>query len=321
LFEFEDVDFQNFLGANFEAAWNEGANLSDEEKTLFPNTETMNTVEPISYHFSFDDQNPLLSSAAMEDNVITTTTTELPSDDIFDLIDVDAGNSRLDFSLESLEPEESIDLEPELEKSCPSQQKANIEEVMSIHSYSQPQIKKEPAENPENHTVQKPLRKVQAGRVNKRQRKPVRHFDESSDESSEAEYRPVRKRNKSNSSSKSFITTNCNRKVKMYEMDPFEDPEMEKCRQNAINAKMNRDKKKTEKNSMQKEMSKLRRENEDLKKKNRRYREKLTSFEARLQIMESIIQSNRLDGLLKASGNESATLSTSGSDDHEVIYY
>lgn len=156
------------------------------------------------------------------------------------------------------------------------------------------------------------MKKVQVGnhRVAKRQRKPVRHFDETSEDSEveAADVRPsalLRKRHKSNSSSKSFTgKASSSKKVKMYECDPFEDPEMEKCRQNAINAKMNRDKKKKEKTTLQKEMGKLRRENEELKKKNSRYRTKLTSVEARVQAMEAFIQSNGLGSLLKASDPE-----------------
>merc|ERR1719273_465763 len=255
-------------------------------------------------------QNPLLSSVAALDDV--TATTDLPSGDLFDLMTVEAGDGRMDFSLETPEPEEIVVDFHEAEKS----DKTAADEVMSIHSYSQPQIK----DTPEHTTVEKPLKKVQVGRVAKRQRKPVRHFDETSEDSEVEDVRPpLRKRHKSNSSSKSFTTSS--KKVKLYEMDAFEDPEMEKCRQNAINAKMNRDKKKNEKTTLQKEMGKLRRENEELKKKNSRYRTKLTSVEARVQAMEAFIQSNGLGSLLKASGNDDNALSTSGDTDDEVIYY
>jgi len=315
---FDDQKLEAFSRANFEATWNESlGSLSDEEKILFPDTDAMNS-NPVLLNFD-GGQNPLLSSVAMEDTPITTT--ELPSDDLFDLITVEAGDSRLDFNLETPEPEEEeiiVDFIPQNEDKT---DKKVADEIMSIHSYSQPQIKEEPDTTPQPTTVQKPLHKVQGGRVAaKRQRKPVRHFDETSEDSEVEDEQPIRKRHKSNSSSTSF---SLKRKVKLYEMEAFADPEMEKCRQNAINAKMNRDKKKNEKNTMQKEMTKLRRENEELKKKNRRYRTKLTTFEARLQMMESIIMSNRLGGLLKASGNaDDSALSTSGDDDdHQVIYY
>jgi len=306
---------QEFGNAEFEAIWNENlGNLSDEEKILFPDPaeDAMNS-NPVLLNFD-GGQNPLLSSvAALDDVAVTAGTTDLPSGDLFDLMTVEAGDGRMDFSLETPEPEEII-VDFHEEK---SDKTAAIDQVMSIHSYSQPQIKDTPEHTT---TVDKPLKKVQVGRVAKRQRKPVRHFDETSEDSEVEDVRPpLRKRHKSNSSSKSFTTSS--KKVKLYEMDAFEDPEMEKCRQNAINAKMNRDKKKNEKTTLQKEMGKLRRENEELKKKNSRYRTKLTSVEARVQAMEAFIQSNGLGSLLKASGNDDSALSTSGDTDDEVIYY
>merc|ERR1711935_629134 len=148
--------------------------------------------------------------------------------------------------------------------------------------------------------------------VAKRQRKPVRHFDESSEEENDSDYEPEmnsnkNKRTRENSTSKSNTTisnNSSNRKAKLYEQGPFSDPDMERCRQNAVNAKINRDRKRNEKNSMSKEMAKLRRENQDLKKKNQKYRTRLTDFESRLQLLETFIRSNpRMDEMLKASGN------------------
>merc|ERR1711935_474641 len=134
-------------------------------------------------------------------------------------------------------------------------------------------------------TVQKKntevLKKVQNGRATKRLRKPVKRFADSESENDEND-------------------SDC--KVKLYEHEPFSDPEMERCRQNAINAKVNRDRKNKEKNKMGQEMAKLRRENQDLKKKNQKYRTRLTDFESRLQLLETFIRSNpRMDEMLKSS--------------------
>jgi len=213
---------------------------------------------------------------------------------------------------------------------CPTQIQA--EDIFEIHSYSQ-QPQQPSTENiviaaPTKSTsqvykskgkvgppvatapkVQKKtevLKRVQSGRITKRQRKPVRHFDESSDDS---DYEPEKSSNKKNSvkttsTSKSVSNNSSNRKVKLYEQSPFSDPDMERCRQNAINAKINRDRKRNEKNSMQKEMTQLKTENQQLRRKNQKYRQRLTSFEARLQVLESLIRSQpRLDEMLKASGN------------------
>merc|ERR1712109_57593 len=164
-------------------------------------------------------------------------------------------------------------------------------------------------------TVQKEntevLKKVQNGRVTKRLRKPVKKKKKSESENDEndSDYEEKSSTNKSkksvnSSSSTSKSTSAGNRKVKLYEQEPFSDPEMERCRQNAINAKISRDRKNKEKNAMTKEMAKLRRENQDLKKKNQKYRTRLTDFESRLQLLETFIRSNpRMDQVLKASGN------------------
>jgi len=258
--------------------------------------------------------------------------------------------------------------------------KSQAEDIFEIHSYSQqPQQPQQPCIKTETIIVQaaptkstapvykskgktgppapkvqtpkktQVLKQVQNGRVAKRQRKPVRHFDESSEEENDSDYEPEmssnqNKRTRENSTSKSNTTisnNSSNRKAKLYEQGPFSDPDMERCRQNAVNAKINRDRKRNEKNSMSKEMSKLRRENQDLKKKNQKYRQRLTSFESRLAVLESLIRSQpRLDEMLKASGNadllskgfnnisqfdENFSVSSSGedvvNDPSDVIYY
>jgi len=155
------------------------------------------------------------------------------------------------------------------------------------------------------------LKKVQNGRVTKRLRKPVKRFaaeSESENDENDSDYEVKSSTNKTkksiNSNSNTSSKSSGNRKTKLYEHEPFSDPEMERCRQNAINAKINRDRKNKEKTQMNKEMAKLKRENQDLKKKNQRYRTRLTDFESRLQLLETFIRSNpRMDQMLKASGN------------------
>lgn len=176
-----------------------------------------------------------------------------------------------------------------------------------------PQVEKEPENKAkiEDHCYSQPKKEVSS----KRKRKPVKRFDDSDSESdSDDEVKP--KKSKLSSS---------NKKTKLYEMEPFSDPEMEKCRQNAINAKINRDRKKNEKSNLQSEIKTLKKENLDLKKKNLKYKTRLSSFEARLQVLESILRSN--PDLVKAAGNEVESIlgnGTSDSDldsDHGTIYY
>ena len=53
--------------------------------------------------------------------------------------------------------------------------------------------------------------------------------------------------------------------VKLYEQKPFENPALERCRQNALNAKLNREKKKVAWEQMEREVARLRSENARLR--------------------------------------------------------
>jgi len=87
---------------------------------------------------------------------------------------------------------------------------------------------------------------------------------------------------------------------RLYEQKPFEDPELERCRQNALFAKMNRDRKRKEKEDIQKSLETLRRENERLKKKEAAAAERATQAEERLARLEAILRRSRLEGLVAA---------------------
>ena len=60
--------------------------------------------------------------------------------------------------------------------------------------------------------------------------------------------------------------------VKLYEQEPFENPALERCRQNALNAKLNREKKKVAREQMEREVARLRSENARLRSENARLR-------------------------------------------------
>lgn len=301
-------------------------------------------------HFDFDSlSNPMMTSVALQDiqpnssqfDEILNSEDMAIGDTLYDMNTEIINSNDLQFIVEDATVSDLPKNDSETER---IRHKSQAEDIFEIHSYSQqPQQPQEPCTKteiiivqaaptksaapvykskgkvgPPAAKVQTPkktqvLKTVQNGRVAKRQRKPVKHFDESSEEENDSDYQPDMSSNKNkktreNSTSKSNTTisnNSSNRKAKLYEQSPFSDPDMERCRQNAINAKINRDRKRNEKNSMQKEMSKLRRENQDLKKKNQKYRQRLTSFESRLAVLESLIRSQpRLDEMLKASEPE-----------------
>ena len=217
----EVIDWE-FLGKDFEQTWT-NLDLSDEEITM-------------QAAFEIEDTSPFLTQAAlMEAPIVTSNTFESENVDglTFNVME-NLGDS--DLLLDPMEVLNEVNAEQKPEKS-------SAEEVLSIHSYSQP-IENQPIKEEPTVVVEKTepkLRKIQSGRVIKRQRKPVKRFEDSSDESADEEFVPKRSRNASGAS------TSHQRKTKLYEMPAFADPEMETKRQNAINAKMNRDRKKSEK--------------------------------------------------------------------------
>ena len=286
----------DFLGQNFEQTWSnlDLTSLSDEERTM-------------QADFAMEDTSPFLTQAALQETpVVTINTMESSIEGLTFNVMENLGDS--DILLDPMEVLAEIKAEQKPEIS-------SAEQVLSIHSYSQPienaPVKEETIEKP----VEKPqeLRKIQTGRVAKRQRKPVKRFEDSSDESDSEEFVPKRSRNASG-------TSTSQRKTKLYEMPAFADPEMETKRQNAINAKMNRDRKKNEKNQLQTQMDKLKKENASLKLKNKKYRSRLSNLERRLEIMEAVINTHGLGSALKASGNASSA-SNSSAEDEPATYY
>ena len=168
-------------------------------------------------------------------------------------------------------------------------------------------IQDEPPKAPESkpvHSYSKDLHKIQNGRVSKRQ---IRKRDESSGDESENEV--TAKKGK------------INRKLKLYEQGKFEDPVQEQKRQNAINAKMNRDRKKNENKTLTTAMNKLREENKVLKKKYKKQKSKTTDLERRLEIMEAIISSHGLKASIKSSGKKMSSSSSSSEDEEPPTYY
>merc|ERR1719471_2461494 len=71
---------------------------------------------------------------------------------------------------------------------------------------------------------------------------------------------------------------------RLYEAQPFDDPVKERCRRNAINAKLNRERKAKEKEALARQMSMLRREN----------RRAQAEAEAELERLRAVLRENGL---------------------------
>ena len=81
------------------------------------------------------------------------------------------------------------------------------------------------------------------------------------------------------------------RKLKLYEVNcPLNNPEAEKCRLNAINAKKNRDKKKMQLQEAQCEISELRRENAELREQAENVREELDHALSEIQELKMLMK-------------------------------
>ncbi len=87
---------------------------------------------------------------------------------------------------------------------------------------------------------------------------------------------------------------------KLYEQRPFDDPELERCRLNAICAKQNRDRKRAERQDMEKEVKRLRSENVRLRRQEASAARRLTAAEEQLRRMRELLRTHRLEQLMES---------------------
>ena len=95
------------------------------------------------------------------------------------------------------------------------------------------------------------------------------------------------------------------RKRKLYELEPLCDPVAEKNRQNALNAKKNRDKKKAELQEAAVEIDRLREENEDLRSESDNYRDQLEAARRELDMLKQMYKASN-GALPPCLGNKAA---------------
>lgn len=80
--------------------------------------------------------------------------------------------------------------------------------------------------------------------------------------------------------------------TKLYEMGPFSDPNKEKERKNALNAKRNRDRKKALIGDAQQQIMKLKSMNRKLKKDATADRKKLSAAQREIKLLKTRLQSS-----------------------------
>ena len=88
--------------------------------------------------------------------------------------------------------------------------------------------------------------------------------------------------------------------VRLYEQDPFQNnPELERCRKNALSAKLNRDKKRKEQEAMKLEMERLKLENQRLKRQEEVTKRRARSVEQELSRLREVLRRNNAADLIK----------------------
>jgi hypothetical protein len=214
--------------------------------------------------FVDDLDDPLLSSSAINTGL-----------DMEDLLDSQCSPVLSDFCMEEPILLQRSPLEPE--------QPQEEDYPATVHSYCQPPRTPESEFNSNEENVIP----ASAGRKTIRRRR---------------QRRANKRRTISSDADDDIIFSNG--KQKLYTQKPFKNPELERARLNAINAKMNRDRKKLEAAGLRREVERLRKENEELKKSRSSLNSRATKAEEELARIKQVLSTSELASLLKwSSGN------------------
>ena len=249
----------SFQAQNFEAAWNEKEDLSDEEKSLFPENMDYGLLFPTS------SQDPFLSSAATLDIMLPVASVDDFPENVDGMRNFpengDDGSSmrtaapHIDDHCYVNTPPASPLLSDDGGKENDDDPEVIMYEDSSTESDECDTIKEEeddcvePIPQPEEEEDSgsaKPELITRRKKTRRGKKKP--------------------KANAWSSQKKALVRdSDVEKVVKLYEQKPFENPALEKCRQNALNAKLNRERKKKEKEQMEGEVARLRSENARLR--------------------------------------------------------
>ncbi|XP_037796290.1 uncharacterized protein LOC119591601 [Penaeus monodon] len=122
-------------------------------------------------------------------------------------------------------------------------------------------------------------------------------------------FRSLRARNNSESSVGSQASTSIGMKRKAYELDPLEDPEMERCRRNAVNAKRNREQKKAQLAELERTVESVSRERDQLAGENESLREAKMKLEQQVKHLSNILKNqSKLSEVISKLGMTSVVL-------------
>jgi len=303
----------DFQRQDFESVWNLAEPLTDEEKDLF-SADNMDML--------VQSQDPVLTTAGLEDIVSAPLVDFLPADPdstSSDMVVNDVITDVVKQEVDDDDMEDPVDILNDY--------------PISIHSYSLPPTDFRPedalagdeihyTDSDESEPVCSPPPPVLAPQgCRKRQAPPTaaatptsqrrsnrqpkrRKFSGDSETDSEDENESVNSKQQ-NSGKPVKKDTFSNGKKKLYKSGPFHNPEMERARMNAINAKRNRDRKKQERQRLEQEMDRLKSENQGLKRTANKMKERAANAEAQLEKIREMLRANNLEAVLKATGNAS----------------
>ncbi|TRY79424.1 hypothetical protein TCAL_06014 [Tigriopus californicus] len=90
-------------------------------------------------------------------------------------------------------------------------------------------------------------------------------------------------------------------KKPLYELESFEDPILERCRKNALGAKLNREKKKLEQERIKRELDELRHHNRSLMRRAQQSDARAMKAEQELARMRSLLENRQMSDIVKMS--------------------
>lgn len=280
-----DQEFQNL---SFQEAWNLLEPLTDLEKALFADEKDISGFEEPSEGINGQPDNMLELPLMNEDPMMSTTLTSEPF-------------------LEFLPPDSTVSDESgtqeEAENAVPDGYPAAIHSYTQQYRESVPPFNLEDAvegdeivyEDSEEESGEKSPEMATEVVVRRSQRPLKRKSLEIEGQDDDDDDQHVRSTKKLKKMGSSFS----NGKKKLYTAGPFTDPEKEKCRINALNAKKNREKKKQERQKMIDELNRLKSENQVLKRRSIKMTERASNAEAELQRLRDLLSQNGL--LLKGN--------------------
>ena len=296
--ELESLAFQN---SSFEAEWSTPQDFTQEELSLFPPSPVKE--DPIMN--SYVDSTTHSSSVMLSDSAVASAN---PLEDLAE--DLHMPPIALPFEMPLLSNEEDQESRPASVSHMDSVEAVNRLNSIGDHSYTSSSFSSGVQD------LEQDLSESEDVSMNDSEVIFYHSSDEAEEETKKSTAPPApaaktlqpkrkgnkktRRKPKANAWSLKRQQIKESREKRLYEMNSFkDDPELERCRLNAMSAKLNREKKKREQEQMAADLSKYKRENQKLLKINQNITKRYNSHEQCLARLELILRQNNLEDLFK----------------------